>query len=102
MQDCEESLCVGLPYNTNRGNDIKNGRLSLIDEGSVEEGIIADWMEQGMGTRMTTRMVNEHCCSEGKEPVPVSVIIVRHFKKMKPMITKIKIKRPQGNNENEV
>ena len=39
-------------------NERLKGRTSLIEAGSVDEGIVADWMEAGLGFRYTTKMVN--------------------------------------------
>ena len=51
------------------------GRKTMIDKGTYEEAIIADWMEQGLGFRMTTLMVNQHRHEEGLIPVGRSCVI---------------------------
>ena len=48
------------------------GQPSVIDRGSIEENIIADWMEQGMVFRNTTIMVNEYINDEGKVHIECS------------------------------
>jgi hypothetical protein len=93
--------CVenNMPYLglTNRNNN--QGRPPVIFPGSIEEGIIADWMEDGLGFTFTTRMVNQHRKEEGLFPIGRSAVM-NHFDKMKPIITKIQ-KSCQGNSDNE-
>ena len=36
------------------------GRPQIIQPGSIEEEIIAEWMESSLGFRFTTLMVNQH------------------------------------------
>ena len=96
--ECEESLNKGIQFNANKTKELRTGRPPVIQRGSIEEGIIADWMEADMGARMTTKMVNEHRKSEGLELVSINVIL-RHMKKMAPKVTPIK-KKSQGNNDN--
>lgn len=64
------------------------GRSQLIHPGSIEEGIIADWMEARLGFTFTTRMVNKHRKEEGMYPIGRSAVI-NHFDRMQPIITKI-------------
>ena len=89
--ECEELLCKGLSFNQNKSKKLRTGRPPVILPGSVEEGIIADWMEANMGARMTTKMVNEHRRSQGLDTVSKNVIL-RHVKRMTPKVTTIKKK----------
>jgi len=51
------------------------GRHILIKPGSVEEELIAVWMESNLGLRLTTILVNEHRREEGSEQVGVAAVI---------------------------
>ena len=82
---------------TNRNNN--QDRPQIIHPGSIEEGIIADWMEDGLGFTFTTRMVNQQRKEEGLYPVGRSAVM-NHFDRMQPIITKIQ-KSCQGNSDNE-
>ena len=62
------------------------GRPILINSGSTEEELIANWMEQHLGFRMTTMLVNEHRREEGKERVGVSAVM-NAFYRLAPKIT---------------
>ena len=76
----------------------KVGRKLLIEEGSIEECIIADRMESGLGVRMTTAMVNQHRMDEGLEPVCHGVV-ADHIHRMNSRVTSLE-KKPQGSNDN--
>ena len=71
----------------------------LILPGSVEEGLIADWMEAGLGFRHTTTMVNQHRREEGLRIVGRSCVMST-FDRMNPILTNI-AKCCQGNSNNE-
>jgi hypothetical protein len=75
------------------------GRPQIIQQGSVEEGIIAEWMEAGLGFRFTTLMVNQHRIDEGNYPIGRNAVM-NHFDRMRPKITKIQ-KCCQANSNNE-
>ena len=47
--ECEDLLNKGKCFNFNRTRELRTGRPSIIQPGSVEEDIIADWMEADMG-----------------------------------------------------
>ena len=49
------------------------GRPQIIQQGSVEEGIIAEWMEADLGFRFTTLMVNQHRIDEGNYPIGILI-----------------------------
>ena len=53
-------ICIraGLPFAGKLGTT--TGRHILITKGSIEEELIARWMEAHLGFRMTTMLVNEH------------------------------------------
>ena len=76
---------------TGRTHRVLERRPPVIGWESIEENIIADWMEQGLGLRNTTHMVNEYINDEGK--VHVGHNAVRNsFIQMKAVITHIKNK----------
>ena len=75
--------------------DRKWGKSSLLTSGSKEEHIIADWMEQGLGFRWTTMMVNHYRREVGLTIVGRNAVMYA-FHRMKPTVTRIK-KRSQGN-----
>ena len=52
-------------------------------------------MEQGLGFRMTTMMVNQHRMEENLDTVGRNCVM-NTFYRMKPVVTKLK-KMPQGN-----
>ena len=70
---------------TGRSYRFQDGQPSVIDQGSIEESIIADWMEQGLGFRNTTHMVNEYK-NEGKVHVGYNAVW-NSFIQMKPVMT---------------
>ena len=47
----------------------------MIKEGSPDEALIADWMEDNMWFRQTTIFLNQHRVEEGRVPVGQSVVI---------------------------
>ena len=58
-----------------RGERYKCGRKVIIEVGGLEEQIIADWMEQGLGFRNTLNMVNQSRIDRGLIHVGISCII---------------------------
>ena len=75
------------------------GQPIVIKPKSVEESLIADYLEGGFGYRFTTLMVNTQRVDEGKRIVGRSAIMSA-AKRMIPLVTKIQ-KRSQGNKNNE-
>jgi len=75
------------------------GRPVSIKPGSVEETLIADWMEAHVGFRMTTLLVNEHRKEQGKERLSVSAVMSA-FYRLQPKITVIEKVQSGGNNQN--
>ena len=65
------------------------GRPNMIEAGSPEEFIIADWMEANLGFRNTTIMVNQHRIDEGRVPVGRNTVM-NAFNRMDPLVTPIK------------
>ena len=74
------------------------GRKHMIKAGSVEEALIATWMELHCGFRMTTIMVNEHRREEGKDRVSRHAVISA-FYRLQPKIIPIKKIQSGGNNK---
>ena len=63
----EIMLCMreGVEFDGTLRNKAKTGRKILIKPGSVEENLIATWMESHCGFRFTTEQVNEHRKQQG-------------------------------------
>ena len=63
----EIMLCMreGVEFDGTLRNKAKTGRKILITPGSVEENLIATWMESHCGFRFTTEQVNEHRKQQG-------------------------------------
>ena len=70
------------------------GRPSVIEEGSNDECLIADWMEDNMGFRRTTQFLNEHRTEEGRMPVDRSAVMAA-FDRMEPKLDRVQ-KEVQG------
>ena len=64
------------------------GRPSVIEEGSNDECLIADWMEDNMGFRRTTQFLNEHRTEEGRMPVGRSAVMAA-FDRMEPKLDRV-------------
>ena len=91
--DC---LADGSPFDGSLGKT--SGRPVLITSGSTEEELVANWMEQHLGFRMTTMLVNEHRREEGKERVGVSAVMTA-FYRLSPKITIIEKVQSGGLND---
>ena len=76
----------------------KTGRKIIILPGSAEELLIANWMENHCGFRMTTYMVNEHRRQEGKDRVSVYCVMAA-FYRLKPKVNVLVKVQSGGNNE---
>ena len=76
----------------------KEGRPPIIEEGSIEEQLIADWMEDNMGFRNTTILINSYRLDEGKIPVSRSAVM-NAFDRMDPKLNNIQ-KVCQGDTNN--
>ena len=75
------------------------GRPQIIQPGSVDERIIAKWMEVGLGFRFTTFMVNQYRIDEGNCPIERNAVM-NHFDRMRSKITNVQ-KYCQANSDNE-
>ena len=83
------NMCLKLPYHDQTlANRLKSRRL-IKEAGSVDESIIADWMEAGLGFRYTTRMVNQQRINEGR-PIVGRSTAMNHFDHMQPLLTKLR------------
>ena len=59
LSQCASCAKNKVPYHSQTlANERLKGRTPLIKRGSVDEGIIADWMEAGLGFGYTAKMVN--------------------------------------------
>ena len=74
------------------------GRHVLIEPGSFEEELIANWMQSHAGFRMTTLLVNEHRREEGKEEVSTSAVMSA-FYRLEPKISIIEKVQSGGTNQ---
>ena len=92
LQNVTTCLEEGVEY---RGNEeVRHSRETRkIKCGSVEAELIAKWMEEGLGFRLTTMFLNDHLKQEGKKEVSVKSVY-NAFYHMNPLITKIE-KKPQ-------
>ena len=68
---------------------INEGCPTVIESGSIDELIIADWMEQGLIFRNTNIIVKEHRLDENKLHSGISAVY-NMFRRMNPIITRIK------------
>src|SRR5947209_7983645 len=68
---------------------------SLIMLNSTESQIIADRMEQGLGLRQTTTLVNEYCIAIDKSHIGVSTVYSTYLQ-LNPVVTPISAVK-QGN-----
>ena len=66
----------------------------MILPGSIDEMMIADWMEDNMGFRKTTEFLNQHWTVEGSFPVGRSAVM-NAFDRMIPKVTRV-TKEVQG------
>ena len=68
-------------YNGLTKRNESSGRLQIIQTGSIEEGIIAEWMEAGLGFRFTTLMVKQHRIDESNYLIGRNAVM-NHFDRM--------------------
>ena len=87
LEEIMRCLRLGLPFDGKIHSD-SMGRKVLISAGLVEETLIANWMEQHCGFRMTTMLVNEHRAEQGDERVSVWAVMSA-FYRLKPKINLI-------------
>mmetsp|Transcript_62018 Transcript_62018/g.183182 ORF Transcript_62018/g.183182 Transcript_62018/m.183182 type:complete len:252 (-) Transcript_62018:574-1329(-) len=73
------------------------GRRPKIEDGFVDQQIIADWLNQGLGLRLTQLMVNTHRAEQGEELVTLSAVHSCALW-MRPKHTKIKKRAQVGKN----
>ena len=76
----------------------RGGRSSIIQKGDLEEHIIAELLEAGLGFRHTLEMVNQSRIDRGLTNIGISAL-VNTFRRMNPVITKIR-QRTQANDNN--
>ena len=80
LEEAMRCLRVGKCFDGTIEPKNKLGRKVLILPGSAEELLMANWMEQHVGFRMTTLLVNEHRKEEGKERVSVSAVMSAFYR----------------------
>ena len=73
---------------------MNTGRPVVIEQGSKDEGLLADWLEDNLGFRRATEFLNEHRVDEGRLPVGRSAMM-NAFNRMSPKIDRIQ-KTVQG------
>ena len=65
LNDVTDCLDRGIEYNGKRQQfDILRGTRKL-KLGSLDEQLIADWIEDGLGFRLTTMLLNSHSQQQG-------------------------------------
>ena len=80
-------------------NNKKLGRKIIILPGSIEEALIANWMEAHCGFHMTTSMVNEHW--KQQDGIEVSrYTVMSAFYRLNPKVDVLSKVVSGGNNEN--
>ena len=90
-------MTIGLDYNGLNENNAHGRKVSILP-GSQEETLIANWMEQHCGFRMTTLLVNEHRRECGKDRVS-RFAVMSAFHRLQPKIELIEKIQSGGNNE---
>ena len=70
------------------------GRPVVIEQGSKDEALLADWLEDNLGFRRATEFLNEHRVDEGRLPIGRSAVM-NAFNRMSPRIDRIQ-KTVQG------
>ena len=75
----------GMKYDGKDSDFFNKKRSDLIQPGSFEEELIADWMEQNLSFRNTLIMVNSHRVQEEKIPVGRNTLM-HAFDRMVPLI----------------
>ena len=88
MDELVECVKNKIRYDGRDRRRTNKGRPAMIDTGSPEKGIIADWMEAGLGFRNTTIMVNRHRVDEVRVPVGRNAVM-NAFDRMDTLINKI-------------
>ena len=100
LEQCSLCAAKNLTYRgLTKANLREKERCPSIQGGSIEEGVIVDWMKAGLGFRFTTAMVNRHLIESDNTPVSLSVIY-EHFDKMNPTLPRIS-KCCQSNNNSK-
>ena len=87
LKEVWKCMSDGREYTGDKRN--VGGRRCLIEPGAVEENIIANWMEQGLGLRNTLDMVNQSRVDRGLLHCGLSAMITA-FRRMNPTITRIR------------
>ena len=81
-----------------RNNETLGRKISILP-GSIEEALIANWMESHCGFRMTTSMVNEH--RRQQDDIEVSrYAVMSAFYQLNPKVDVLSKVVSGGNNEN--
>ena len=88
----------GIAFDGSIANTKKTGRKIIILPCSAEELLIANWMENHCGFRMTTEMVNEHRRQEGKDKVSV-YCVMSAFYRLQPKVNVLVKVQSGGQNE---
>ena len=80
LQEMMRCAIDGIKFDGNIENLNKTGRNINILPRSVEELLIANWMEAHYGFRMTTFMVNEHRRQQGDDEVSVYAVMSAFYR----------------------
>jgi len=99
LEEIMRCLREGKEFDGHISNNEKLGRKILILPGSIEEALIANWMDSHCGFRMTTYMVNEH--RRQQDDVEVSrYAVMSAFYRLNPKVDVLSKVVSGGNNEN--
>ena len=82
------------PYDGRDMRRMNPERPTVIEPGSVDEGLLADWMEDNHDFRQSTIFLNQHRTEEGRMPVERSAVM-NAFDRMNPRISLVQ-KQVQG------
>ena len=98
LQEIMRCATEGIEFNGKIENINKLGAKIIISPGSAEELLIANWMENHCGFRMTTDMVNEHRRQQGDFDVSV-YCVMSAFYCLKPKVNVLVKVQSSGHNQ---
>jgi hypothetical protein len=92
LEDVLECRRKGIPYEGNRRVTQKLGRKPIISIDSIEAQIIADAIEDYLGIRSATQLVNEHRKQQNLVAITKSAV-EGLIKRLNPMVQKVERKK---------
>ena len=85
LNQFEACKAKGTKYDGRDYRKNNRGRPTMIEPGSRDEALVADWLEENLGFRKTTEFLNQHRSDEGRLPVGRSAVM-NCFNRMNPRI----------------